>query len=146
MNESSIYPTRIALGWLTILLLLQVTLAMLTVFSAFDNDGFAVLRRDPGQIGLRQLSYLVAAYALMPILVYTIDSMRMTVLRWLMVAFAGMNFIYVLLHHLSHWQIGERPTFGSHVIDLAIDAVSLWLIYNSVRWARAASAQRSGQG
>jgi hypothetical protein len=146
MNESGQYPTRIALGWITILILLLVMLAMMIVFSAFDNDGFTMLRRDPGRVGLRQMSFLVAAYAVMPILAYAIDRLRFAALRWMMVAFAGANFFYLLLHHLSHWQGGERPTLGSHMIDLAIDAVGLWLIYNSVRWARAASAQRSGQG
>jgi hypothetical protein len=146
MNENSKYPTRIALGWLTIMILLLVSLVTTIVFSAFDNDSFTLLRRDPGRIGLRQMSYLVSIYALMPMLAYAIDRTRFAAARWLLVAFASANCFYLLLHHLSHWQLGERPTFGSHVVDLAISAVGLWLIYNSVRWARAASAQHGDQG
>lgn len=146
MNESREYPTRIALGWLTIMFLMLVMLVTMIVYSAFDNDGFTMLRRDPSRVGLRQLSYLVAGYSLMPMLVYAIDGMRFAFLRWLMVAFASANFFYLALHHLSHWVAGERPTLGSHALDIALDVVSLWLIYNSVRWARAASAKRSAQG
>lgn len=145
MKTNSQYPTRIALGWITVLVLLLVLLTTMIVFSAFDNDGFTMLRKDPGRVGLRQMTFLVALYAIMPILVYAFDRVRFAGLRWMMVAFAGANFFYLLLHHLSHWQGGERPTLGSHMIDIAINIVGVWLIYNSVRWAREAAVSQGGR-
>lgn len=146
MNENSQYPTRIALGWVTMLMLLLVTLLTMIVFSALDDDGFSSLRKDPGRAGLNMMSFVVAAYAMMPLLTFAIDRMRATALRWAMVAFAGANFFFLVLHHLSHWHGGDRPTLSSHMIDIAIHVVGLWLIYNSVRWARSGSAQRGAQG
>lgn len=146
MNENSQYPTRIALGWITMLMLLMITLLTMIVLSALDDDGFSSLRRDPGRAGLGMMSFVVALYAMMPMLTFTIDRLRATALRWVMVAFAGANFFFLMLHHLSHWYGGDRPTLSSHMIDIAIHVIGLWLIYNSVRWARSVSAHRGAQG
>lgn len=137
MNHKEIYPTRIAIGWLSLLLLLVVMLVFMIVFSALDNDEFASLRRDPGRGGLRMMTYVVGIYALMPILVQIVDRWRMAAARWIMVAAAAGNIMFMLMHHLSHWHGGDRPNFNSHVLDLAIHAVGLWVLYNSIRWARA---------
>jgi hypothetical protein len=141
MNQSQ-YAHRIALGWVSLLTLLLVMLMTMIVFSALDDDGFSALRKDPGRGGIRAMSYVVAVYALMPIFVYIADKFRSAIVRWALTAVAASSFFFLILHHLSHWHGGDRPNFNSHVIDIAIHAVGLWLVYNSARWARAAT--RSG--
>jgi hypothetical protein len=127
--------TRIALGWTLELVLFAIMLLFSTIESILMDNGFATLRLDPGE-SIKWLVYIVAFYALMPIYVFSIHELRTRIGRWVAVGLAVVGFVYFLLHHLSHWQIGQRPTFSSHVLDLTFHALGIWVIASSIRWAR----------
>jgi hypothetical protein len=126
---------QVALGWVMQLLMLITMFQMMTVNSILADTNFQTLRKDPGK-SLAWLVYLLAIYALMPMVVYLVDGLRPRVFRWLAVALSCLGFLFFLLHHLGHWYMGQRPTFGSHVLDLSLHLNSLWVIVSSIRWAR----------
>ncbi|HKH43530.1 MAG TPA: hypothetical protein VKM72_02585 [Thermoanaerobaculia bacterium] len=126
---------QIALGWTLNLLMIAIMLLFSTVESILMDNGFATLRMDPGE-SIKWMVYLIALYALMPVYVYLIHGLRTRIGRWLAVGLAVVGFFYFLLHHLSHWQIGQRPDLSSHVLDLTFHAIAIWVIVTSIRWAR----------
>lgn len=127
---------QVAIGWVTLLLLMVIMLLFGVVLSAFDNDQFSALRSDFGRGVLRAMTYVVGAYALMPLLTFILDACRFHVLRWVMVAFASINFLFMLMHHMSHWHAGQRPTFNSNFLDLTYHAIGLYVLYCSIQWAK----------
>ena len=126
---------QIALGWTLKLLIVTIMLLFSTIESILMDNNFATLRMDPGQ-SIKWMVYLIAFYALMPVYVHLIHGLRTRIGRWVAVGLAAVGFIYFLLHHLAHWQIGQRPDLSSHVLDLTFHAIAIWVIVNSVRWAR----------
>ena len=135
LQEESL-RNRIALGWVINLVLVVIMLVLMTIDSILMDDNFRSLRIDPGRRGLGLLVYIFAFYALMPVYIHLVHGIRTSVSRWVAVGLAALGFIYFLLHHLSHWRLGQRPDFTSHVVDLVFHVVSLWVIVNSVNWAR----------
>lgn len=135
MREETL-RTQIAIGSITNLLILCMMFAFMITGSALADNGFRALHRDPGIRGLNMLVYMVPYYALMPIYVYWVSGLRLRFLRWVAVANAGLGFVFWILHHLSHWHFGERPDFGSHVMDLTLHAVGLWVLVQSITWAK----------
>jgi len=127
---------RIALGWVINLLLVIVGLLFNTIYSILMDDSFRSLRVDPGLPGLKLLTYVIAFYALMPLYVHLVHGLGIRLFRWLSVAFASLAFVFFFLHHLSHWRIGQRPDLTSNVFDLTLHIVGLWVIVNSIKWAR----------
>lgn len=142
-SEEESLRGRIALGWVMQLLVVVIMLQFMIFASVYMDDNFRSLRRDPGVLGLRTLTYIFALYALMPIYVHLVHGLRPRLFRWIAVAVAALAFVYFLLHHLSHVQFGERPDFTSHVFDLVLHGISLWVIFNSIRWARFPSTERN---
>lgn len=127
---------QIALGWVLKLLVEVIMLLFMTIASALQDNEFFALKVDPGQ-SIRWMVYLIAVSALMPIYVHSVHGLRLRLFRWLAVAVAAVSFVFFLLHHLGHWRAGQRPDLSSHVLDLVMEAVSLWIVVQSVRWARA---------
>jgi hypothetical protein len=133
-NES--LRSRIALGWVMMLLVQTIMLVIMTVDSILMDDNFKSLRFDPGSRGLKMMVVLFALYALMPVYVYLVPGGRLPALRWIAVGLAALGFLFFLLHHLAHWHYGQRPDLSSHVLDVTIHLISLWVIVSSIRWAR----------
>jgi hypothetical protein len=73
----------------------------------------------------------------MPIYVYLISGFRARALRWVAVAGAVRSFVFWILHHLWHWHRGTRPDATSHVIDITLHLVGLWVLVKSIQWAGA---------
>lgn len=136
MTDRDNLRTQIAIGWVSLLLLMIIMLLFGVILSAFDNDQFSALRSDFGRDELRAMTYPVGMYALMPLLTFIIDACRFHALRWLMVASASINFLFMLMHHMSHWHAGQRPTFNSNFLDLTYHALGLYVLYCSIRWAK----------
>jgi hypothetical protein len=128
---------QIALGWITNLVVGCLMFVFMTMESAIADNHFKVLKFDPGAQGLKVLVFLVPVYALMPIFVYVVHELRLRVLRWIAVVTASLGLLFFLLHHMSHWYFGSRPDLASHMIDLTLHTVGLWVLINSVRWALA---------
>lgn len=126
---------QIALGWVLKLLVEAIILIFMIIASTLQDNDFFAIRVDPGQ-SIRWMVYLIAISALMPIYVHSVHGLRPRVFRWLAVAVAAVSFFFFLLHHLSHWQAGQRPDLSSHVLDLVLEVVSLWVVVQSLRWAR----------
>ena len=135
MKEETLH-TQIALGSITVLVVLCWMLVFMITESALADNNFRSLHRDPGRDTLGIIVYLVPFYALMPIYVYWARHLRFRLFRWIAVVMAGLGVIFWVLHHLSHWQFGQRPTFSSHVVDLTLHAVGLWVFVKSIKWAR----------
>jgi hypothetical protein len=127
---------QIALGWVLKLLVEAITLLFMTITSILQDNDFFTLKGDPGQ-SIHWMVYLIAVSALMPIYVHSVHGLRPRLFRWVAVAVAALSFVFYLLHHLGHWQAGQRPDLSSHVLDLVMEVVSLWIVVQSVRWARA---------
>jgi hypothetical protein len=132
--------SQIALGWVMQLIVLTIMLQFMTVESILMDNNFRSLRFDPGREGLKMIVYLIALYALMPVYVHLVHGMKPRVYKWIAVGLAVLGFLFFLLHHLAHWTYGQRPDFSSHVLDLVLHLIGLWVIVNSVRWARSSSA------
>ncbi|MBW8877598.1 MAG: hypothetical protein JF614_21745 [Acidobacteria bacterium] len=126
---------QIALGWIMNLVVLAVMLLFMTIESILRDDNFMSLRIDPGQ-SIKWMAYLIAYYALMPIYIHGVQSLKPRAFRWVAVGLAVVGFLFFLLHHLAHWHAGQRPDFSSHVLDLVFHLIGLWVIFNSVQWAR----------
>jgi len=135
LQEESL-RSQIALGWAMGLLILATMLQFMTVESILMDNNFRSLRFDPGREGLKMIVYLIAFYALMPIYVHLVHGLRSRVYRWVAVGLAVLGFLFFLLHHLAHWIYGQRPDFSSHVLDLVLHLIGIWVIVNSIRWAR----------
>jgi hypothetical protein len=126
---------QIAQGWTLMLLVVAIMFIFQTIASVLMDNNFATLRMDPGE-SAKWLVYLLGAYALMPVYVHLVHEAKARLFRWVAVALAAAGFLFFLLHHLSHWEIGQRPDLSSHVLDIVLHLISLWVIVNSVRWAR----------
>jgi len=139
--EAESLRSQIAVGWITNLLVLTVMLAFMITTSLLTevDTGFRSLRYDPGRAGMRMLTYIVALYALMPVYVALVGGLRSRAWRWLGVAAAAFGFVFLVLHHLAHWRAGQRPDFNSHVLDLTLHLVGIWVLVNSIRWAKRAA-------
>jgi hypothetical protein len=127
---------RIALGWVINLVLVTIALLFVTIESILMDDAFRSLRIDPGLRGLASMTYIMSLYALMPVYVHLVHGLRSRLFRWIAVAMAGLAFVYFLLHHLSHWRIGQRPDFTSNLLDLSLHIVAIWVLVNSIKWAK----------
>jgi len=127
--------SQVALGWVMNGVVLALTFAFMIIESSVMSNDFRSIRIDPGTT-VKWLAYIVVLYPLMPIYVCFAHERRSRVFRWVAVAAACLGFVFFLLHHLSHWNLGQRPEVSSHVFDVAIEIVSVWVIVQSVRWAR----------
>lgn len=128
--------TQIALGWITNLLILCMMFVFMITDSALANNNFEALQIDPGTDGLRMLVYMIPYYALMPIYVYGVSGLRLRLFRWVAVVTAALAWLFFILHHMSHWVAGQRPDFNSHVLDLTLHLVGIWVLFRSIQWAR----------
>jgi len=126
---------QIALGWVLKLLVEAIMFIFMIIASILQDNDFFAIQADLGQ-SIHWMVYLIAINALMPIYVHSVHGLRLRLFRWGAVAVAVLGFVFLLLHHLSHWQAGQRPDLSSHVLDLVIEVVSLWVVVQSVRWAR----------
>jgi hypothetical protein len=126
---------QIALGWVMNGVVLALAFAFLIIESSVMSNDFRSIRIDPGTT-TQWLVYIVALYPLMPIYIYFAHERRWRIFRWVAVAVACLAFVFFLLHHLSHWNLGQRLGVSSHVFDVAIEIVSVWVIVQSVRWAK----------
>ena len=130
---------QITIGWIMLLLVLTVALVMMIIAGIVANDGFSVMRADPGKGGLMLLVYVFGFYALMPIAVALVQQTRSSAARWTLTVVSVLLFLFFFVHHLSHWVAGQRPSFNSHFLEIVHHTIALWVIYSSVRWARAAT-------
>jgi len=133
-TNEEILRQKIALGWIASLLLLATTLEAMMLQGLFTEADFFALRTDPGYEGLVLLKVFSAVYVLMAMGVYVFESRRF--FRWIAVVVSIFLFFMLLLHHLSHWYFGQRPTLGSHVMDVMHHLSMGWVVWNSIRWAR----------
>jgi len=130
----------IALGWVMNGVALANSFAFMIIDASVMSNNFRSIRIDPGATA-RYLVFLIALYPLMPIYVHAVHGLRSRAFRWVGVGLAVLGFVFFLLHHLSHWTQGQRPALSSHVFDVAIEIISLWVVYTSVRWARVPRAE-----
>lgn len=134
--EEESLRNRIALGWLLMLVLVNMMLLFMTMSSILADDNFKLLRMDPGKAGIVMLVWVLGLQALMPIYVHWVHGMRSRIPRWIAFALAIINFLFFLLHHLAHWAAGQRPDLTSHVFDLIFHVAALWVLVLTFRWAR----------
>ncbi|HBL28028.1 MAG TPA: hypothetical protein DD490_14425, partial [Acidobacteria bacterium] len=117
MTQEENLRNQIALGWVLELLILTVMLLFATIESILMDNNFMTLRLDPGQ-SIKWMVYLVAVLALMPACVFLVHGWRLRPGRWVGVVLSVLSFLYFLLHHLAHWEAGQRPDAASHVLDV----------------------------
>ncbi len=137
-DRNNLLRTKIAIGWVNNLLVQTIVLVMVIVNSLLTevDTKFRSLRVDPGSQVLRLLVYLVALYALPPLYIFAVDRFRSRAFRWVAVALAILGFLFNFLHHMAHWYAGQRPDFTAHVMDLILHIIGIWVVINSIRWAR----------
>lgn len=133
-NRKENRPVYIAMGWISLLLILAVGVMMLMMTSLVTHQTI-MLERDPGVQGVAMITWLFALYAVMPVVVYGADRIDFKPLKWAVVVLTILLLVYFILHQLSHWRFGERPTLTSHALETSHHLVSLWIIYMSVKWA-----------
>ena len=134
------FPIRISMGWVLMLLILTMVLIVMIMHSIVVVGNFNDLQKDPGRYGMNLIISVLGFYAVMPLFIYIAEKTRIRALRWMMVVFASIFLLFFALHHLSHWQFGDRPDVFSHILEMAHHAIAIWVIYLSVRWARAPQA------
>ena len=137
--------SQIALGWVLMLVVLTLTTALLIIQSSLDDNNFHALKVDPGRKSLDFLVFVFAIYVLMPIYVHLVNRLRSSAWRWAAVVMAALILVFFLLHHTAHWVHGDRPTISSHVMDILHHAASIWVLVNSIRWARSRDVQPVAQ-
>lgn len=124
--------TSVAQAWVCWLLLVLTMGVIDLVQSAIILD-FAKFDNDPGQEGLHMLIIVMTFYAVMPILVRTID---FVIFRWFVVGAASFFTLFFIAHEVSHLIIGDMPWGIRHALDLAHHFIGVWLIITAGRWAR----------
>lgn len=127
---------RIALGWMLMCLVQTLMLVHTIAFSILENNNFKMLRFDPGLEGLQWIMLGLSVYLLMPVYVHLVHGFKSRAWRWFAVALICAGFSFMLLHHMAHWYFGQRPGVLSHVLDITIHLIGVWVIVSSVRWAK----------
>jgi hypothetical protein len=127
---------KIAMGWVMLLLVLAVSLLMMVVAGIMADDGFSIMRKDPGKGGMMLLVYVFGFYSVMPIAVSLAQNAKSSAARWVVVAVTVFLFLFFFVHHMSHWVNGERPSLNSHFLEIAHHCIALWVISLSILWAR----------
>jgi hypothetical protein len=135
-SKEDILRIKISMGWLSMLAVVIVMLVCMIYASIFEGNAFKALYRDPSPTGIVSLQALLAVYALMPLFVYVIGGIRLRALRWLPGIFAILMLLYFGLHHAGHTYSGDRPTVVSHLLDVAHHLLAIWVVVNSIRWAK----------
>jgi 4-amino-4-deoxy-L-arabinose transferase-like glycosyltransferase len=137
-DRNNLLMTKIGIGWVTSLLVQTIVLLMVVVNSLLTevDTKFRSLRIDPGSQVLRLLVYLVALYALPPLYIFAVGRFRSKAFRWVGVALAILGFVFNFLHHMAHWYSGQRPDFTAHVMDLILHIIGIWVVINTIRWAK----------
>ena len=135
--------TSVSTAWLCWLLIVLTMGVVDLVQSAVIVD-FTKFDKDPGQEGLNMLIIVMTIYALMPILVRTIDNV---IFRWFVVAAAVFFTMFFIAHEVSHLIIGDMPWGIRHSLDLAHHAIGIWMTIIAGKWAHypaknAAQSQR----
>jgi len=126
---------QIALGWVMAAVVLAITLGFMIIESSLVDNNFLALRLDPGP----SVKWLVLVFALQPLMgiyVHLVHGMRPRIFRWVAFGVAAVDFLFFLLHHLSHWVQGQRPDASSHVLDITLEIVLFWVVVSSLKWAR----------
>lgn len=139
-NRETSLPTQVAVGWTLILLVKTFSFSAGILFSILANDSYEILSVDPGIRAARAFLYVFWLLSLMPVFVMLSTRTEARFPRWIGVALVSALLFLTALHHGSHWHNGDRPDFNSHVIDLMNYGVGLWVLFNSIRWARAPAA------
>lgn len=135
-SQSDYFATQVVIGWVAFLLVTVASLVCAIVFSAYDSNNFAALFDDPGPAELRGIRYVVFFIVLIPIYVSVFAQTTIRPLRWLPIVLAACVLFWGGMHHLSHVVHGDMPTLGSNMIKFAQHAVMLWILWNSLCWAR----------
>lgn len=128
---------QIALGWTLAVLVIVLMLALMIIGSTLQDPNYLPLDKDPGRAGLRHLTWVLGFMALLPIYVHLVHGVRARIGRWIAAVLSIAGFFYFLLHHLAHWAYGQRPEPITHVLDVVLHVVLIWVIVNSFKWARA---------
>lgn len=132
MHHDDTLPARIAQGWLAMTASLAAMFLMALVRDAVGND-FSRWAGDPGPIGLRVVSVLLALYVAMPMLVRHVDARWF---RWLAAGLAGFCGLFILAHQVAHALTASRPFDVIHAFDFLHHALALWVIVLTTRWAQ----------
>jgi len=130
------YHSKVAMGWISQLIVILIVLVFAIYQSVYDDDNFAALLADPGSEGFTLLVVITATYALMPYVVYIIQSTKVRFLRWIPVAVAALNLLFFFLHHWKHIMNGTRTNLMSHTLDIVLHIIGVWILVYSIRWAR----------
>lgn len=131
--------SQIALGWIADMLVLSFPIFSFQIIRSILTEadrGFRTLRFDPGLSGMDILVWILGFYALMPVYVSIVTELRPRLFRWVAVAFAILNFGFNILHQFAHYNAGQKPNLSAHVPDITVHLIMLWVIVNSIRWAR----------
>ena len=145
---------KVALGWVISLVLLTIQFASRLAHGMLTEADhyFRSLHVDLGVAGLRTLLVIACAYALMPIFVLVMGGARLRAPRWIAVAAAALALVSTpgsrtsnIPHHLLHLVAGAEPVFVVNVPDLTMQLILLWVLVNSVRWARYGATARAAR-
>jgi hypothetical protein len=134
--QENFLRTNISIGWIAMLAVVLIMLVNMIYVSIFADDGFKALHRDPSPRGMNSLQIILASYAMMPVIVAIIGSMSKRAFRWIPAVYAILILLYFVLHHVGHTYVGERPSFSSHILDLVHHILAIWVIVNSIKWAK----------
>src|SRR4051794_15560055 len=110
--------SQIALGWVADMLVLNFPIFNFQIIRSLLTEserGFRTLRYDPGLSGMDILVWILGFYALMPVYVSIVNELRPRVFRWVAVALAILNFGFNILHHLAHYNAGQKPNLSAHI-------------------------------
>lgn len=141
IDRDEVLALQIALGWVLLLLIKTIGFSAAILFSIYAENDFRELFLDPGPASARSLWYVFWLLSVMPIYVMVVSRSKIALARWVSVPIAAAFLVLGILHELSHWQYGDRPDFNSHIIDLMNHGAGLWVLVNSIRWARRSSRE-----
>jgi hypothetical protein len=127
---------QISIGWVTMLALLAIMVVLSILESIYMKNDFGNLWADPGPKGIKSMVFVVAVYALMPVYVSITEPRGSRGYAYLAVAFAFIALFFFVMHHIAHWYYGQRNDLSSHVLDVTHHIVAIWVIINSLKWAR----------
>jgi hypothetical protein len=132
------YRDLTAQGWILMFIIFLAMFVVDLTHSAILQD-FTKWQKDPGSAGLSILIIIMAIYALMPMLIKSIQA------KWFRRTVIGVTVFFTLFfvaHQITHLLAGDKPFGVMHVLDFSHHVLGVWVIVVATLWLKE-DAQKS---
>lgn len=139
MKSRNTYQQRMSIGWLAMAIVL-LSMFVVQIIECIIHGNMELFQTDPGPQGVKAIAIMLCGYALMPILLNTLESLWF---RWVSTVVVIIYTLFMMLHQLNHHLTGTSPGLTMAFLDFTHHAIGVWTSYLSICWLRQASPEKS---